>query len=127
MYRTFHEEVRIQVDKTILEGDLIIPPGAHAIVVFSHGSGSSRFSKRNQQVATYLRDMNFGTLLLDLLTPAEDNQYHNRFNIEIGYCPHEVSLHTLPECHLLNVPEPILRLHNESTFLFYNNCICHRM
>ncbi|WP_152269993.1 dienelactone hydrolase family protein [Agriterribacter humi] len=83
MYRTFHEEVRIQVDKTILEGDLIIPPGAHAIVVFSHGSGSSRFSKRNQQVATYLRDMNFGTLLLDLLTPAEDNQYHNRFNIEL--------------------------------------------
>ena len=81
MYKAFHGEVRIQVGEAILGGDLFIPARAHAIIVFSHGSGSSRFSKRNQQVATYLQGRNFGTLLLDLLTPVEDSQYHNRFNI----------------------------------------------
>ena len=83
MMTAFHEEVSIQVDNTILGGDLQIPARANAIIVFSHGSGSSRFSKRNQQVAAFLRERNFGTLLLDLLTPLEDSQYHNRFNIEL--------------------------------------------
>ena len=67
----------------VLGGDLFIPEGASAIVVFSHGSGSSRFSTRNQQIAGHLQRRNFGTLLLDLLTPAEDRQYQNRFNMEL--------------------------------------------
>ena len=83
MDKIFHKEVSIQVGQTNLGGELYIPPGAKAIIVFSHGSGSSRFSTRNQQVAAYLRERNFGTLLLDLLTPEEDNLYQNRFNIEL--------------------------------------------
>ncbi|HEX5027143.1 MAG TPA: dienelactone hydrolase family protein [Agriterribacter sp.] len=81
MNKPFHKEVSIQVDKTNLGGELFIPANATAIIIFSHGSGSSRFSKRNQQVAAYLRERNYGTLLLDLLTPDEDRQYQNRFNI----------------------------------------------
>ena len=83
MNKIFHREVSIPVLNTKLVGDLYIPPNAKAIILFSHGSGSSRFSKRNQQVASYLREMGFGTLLLDLLTTDEDNQYSNRFNIEL--------------------------------------------
>lgn len=79
----FHQEVRIPVAKTNLGGILFIPSAAKAIIVFSHGSGSSRFSKRNQQVATYLQAKNFGTLLFDLLTPDEDRQYQNRFDIDL--------------------------------------------
>jgi len=52
-------------------------------MIFSHGSGSSRFSKRNQMVAKYLHQKNFGTLLFDLLTEEEDTQYHNRFDIDL--------------------------------------------
>lgn len=53
------------------------------IVIFSHGSGSSRFSKRNLHVARILNEGKFGTLLFDLLTPQEDNLYDNRFNIDL--------------------------------------------
>lgn len=83
MDKIFHEELSIQVGHTNLGGELYIPSDAKAIIVFSHGSGSSRFSTRNRQVAAYLRGKNFGTLLLDLLTPEEDNLYQNRFNIEL--------------------------------------------
>lgn len=83
MYKGLHNEVSIQLGKTNLGGELYIPQNAKAIIVFSHGSGSSRFSKRNQQVATFLHERNFGTLLFDLLTAEEDRDYHNRFNIEL--------------------------------------------
>lgn len=76
-----HKEVSIPLENVILSGDLIIPSKAKAIVIFSHGSGSSRFSSRNKRVASYLHEENFGTLLFDLLTPAEDLVYRNRFNI----------------------------------------------
>ena len=70
-----------------LEGDLSVPPGARGIVMFAHGSGSSRLSLRNRYVAQELRDGNLATLLLDLLTPAEeeiDSQTgHLRFNISL--------------------------------------------
>jgi len=79
----FHKEVDIPAGKVILKGELIIPIESNAIIVFSHGSGSSRFSKRNQQVAGYLREKNFGTLLFDLLTEEEDQFYNNRFNIDL--------------------------------------------
>jgi alpha/beta superfamily hydrolase len=79
----FHEEVNIPVGKVTLKGELIIPLKAKAIIIFSHGSGSSRLSKRNQMVAEYLHKKNFGTLLFDLLTEEEDVHYHNRFNIDL--------------------------------------------
>jgi putative phosphoribosyl transferase len=66
-----------------LNGELLIPSGAKAIIVFSHGSGSSRFSSRNQMVAKWLQKKHFGTLLFDLLTEEEDKEYHNRFDIAL--------------------------------------------
>lgn len=76
-----NQEVSIPIGKITLEGELIIPLKAKAIIIFSHGSGSSRFSKRNQMVSTYLHGKNFGTLLFDLLTAEEDQYYQNRFDI----------------------------------------------
>lgn len=64
--------VHIVIDKITLEGELIIPPGAKGIVLFAHGSGSSRFSPRNQFVGRFLRERNLGTLLIDLLTAEEE-------------------------------------------------------
>lgn len=55
-----------------LLGDLEVPPNANGLVVFAHGTGSSRFSPRNRLVAQMLRDRGFATLLLDLLTEAEE-------------------------------------------------------
>jgi len=83
MYLRFHKDVSIPAGKVILQGELIIPLKAKAIIIFSHGSGSSRFSKRNQVVAQYLHERNFGTLLFDLLTEEEDRDYANRFDIDI--------------------------------------------
>jgi hypothetical protein len=60
--------VRIEVEGVVLEGDLAIPPSAGGIVVFVHGSGSSRFSSRNRFVARYLQQDGMATLLFDLLT-----------------------------------------------------------
>lgn len=78
-----HREVSIPVGKVTLKGELIIPEKATAIIIFSHGSGSSRMSPRNRKVAKQLQEMGFGTLLLDLLTPLEDEQSSNRFDIEL--------------------------------------------
>ncbi|HEU4859824.1 MAG TPA: dienelactone hydrolase family protein [Chitinophagaceae bacterium] len=79
----FHKEVTIPVLDVKLKGNLIIPVKATAIIIFSHGSGSSRLSSRNQMVAKYLHQQNFGTLLFDLLTEEEDSNYQNRFDIEL--------------------------------------------
>jgi len=57
----------------MLPGDLTIPAGARGVVVFAHGSGSSRFSPRNQSVAAHLQDGGFATLLFDLLTSDEES------------------------------------------------------
>jgi putative phosphoribosyl transferase len=67
------QSVRIPVgDDIVVDGDLAIPDGAAGLVVFAHGSGSSRRSPRNRAVAAGLRDRGLGTLLMDLLTPAEE-------------------------------------------------------
>ncbi len=70
-----------------LEGNLNIPERARGVVVFVHGSGSSRFSPRNQYVARVLQEAGFATLLMDLLTRQEEEQDrytgHLRFNIEL--------------------------------------------
>lgn len=55
-------------------GDLVVPPGATGLVVFAHGSGSSRRSSRNRSVAEILQQAGFATLLFDLLTAAEDRR-----------------------------------------------------
>jgi putative phosphoribosyl transferase len=64
-----------------LEGMLGIPDGAEGIVVFAHGSGSSRHSPRNNYVAEVLRKAGLATLLIDLLTQDEDVDYETRFDI----------------------------------------------
>jgi dienelactone hydrolase len=79
----YNNEVNIPVRSVKVKGELVIPLQAQAIVIFSHGSGSSRLSPRNQMVAKYLHQRNFGTLLFDLLTEEEDQQYRNRFDIEL--------------------------------------------
>ena len=66
-----------------IEGMLELPAATHAIVLFAHGSGSSRHSKRNTYVARVLQQQGIGTLLMDLLTPEEDAYYPNRFDIPL--------------------------------------------
>jgi putative phosphoribosyl transferase len=79
--------IQIPLNKITLEGELLIPEGARGIVLFAHGSGSSRFSPRNQFVAKFLRQHNLATLLIDLLTAEEEavDQYSReiRFNIPL--------------------------------------------
>jgi putative phosphoribosyl transferase len=78
------EEVSIPIDKNIiLKGNLEIPKGAESLILFSHGSGSSRLSPRNNFVARKLNEAGFATLLFDLLTPEEDRIYSTRFDIEL--------------------------------------------
>ncbi len=69
---TRRRHVRVPVPGGTLGGDLALPEAASGIVVFAHGSGSSRMSPRNQWVARQLEGANLGTLLFDLLTPAEE-------------------------------------------------------
>lgn len=64
--------VQIRAGAVLIDGDLAIPQRALGLVVFAHGSGSSRFSGRNRAVAEMLEDGGFATLLLDLLTPQEE-------------------------------------------------------
>ncbi|MDD5339759.1 MAG: dienelactone hydrolase family protein [Candidatus ainarchaeum sp.] len=75
--------VRIPAGQAILEGNLVIPKGAKGLVIFAHGSGSSRLSPRNMFVAGELQKRKMATLLFDLLTEQEDQRYENRFNIEL--------------------------------------------
>ena len=75
--------VHIPVDGVTLEGALAVPANAAGLVLFVHGSGSSRFSPRNNFVARALRDAGLGTLLIDLLTRVEDQDYERRFDIPL--------------------------------------------
>ena len=68
-----HEAVRVDVGIVAVDGDLRVPERASGLVIFAHGSGSSRFSRRNRAVAAALETAGFGTLLLDLLTPQEES------------------------------------------------------
>lgn len=80
------EEVKIPIGKIVLEGTLVLPKGAEGIVLFAHGSGSSRFSPRNQYVAKELQKKDVATLLFDLLTKEEETvdmrTGHLRFDVE---------------------------------------------
>ncbi|XVH33696.1 dienelactone hydrolase family protein (plasmid) [Haloferacaceae archaeon DSL9] len=75
--------VTIPVDDVELEGELTVPDGATGVVLFAHGSGSSRHSPRNNFVAERIRARGVGTLLFDLLTAAEDRTYETRFDIPL--------------------------------------------
>lgn len=77
------QSVEIPLASTIHAGALCIPSGATSIVVFAHGSGSSRLSPRNAFVARELCSAGIATLLFDLLTEGEDQIYANRFNIDL--------------------------------------------
>jgi pimeloyl-ACP methyl ester carboxylesterase len=79
--------VQIPSGEAVLEGELNVPVGASGIVLFAHGSGSSRHSPRNQYVAQVIRQANVGTLLFDLLTREEEavdlRTRHLRFDINL--------------------------------------------
>ncbi len=75
--------VQIRIDSVVLEGELAMPPKARGVVLFAHGSGSSRKSPRNTYVAGVLQQAGIGTLLFDLLTEEEDQTYATRFDIEL--------------------------------------------
>lgn len=75
--------IKIPINSKSLEGSLFIPVDAKSVVIFAHGSGSSRFSPRNNYVAEVLHKAGFATLLFDLLTKEEDFDFENRFNIRL--------------------------------------------
>lgn len=75
--------VKIPVGSVELNGELVLPPAPSGIVLFAHGSGSSRLSPRNTFVAEVLQQQGIGTLLFDLLTHAEDQAYSMRFDIDL--------------------------------------------
>src|SRR5919201_2949861 len=85
---TKHERaVRIPAGRDVFDGDLVVPADARAIVLFAHGSGSSRHSSRNRFVAGELQDAGLATLLMGLRTPAEERRdvytAEYRFDIEL--------------------------------------------
>ncbi len=75
------QNVRIKLEAVTLDGVLGLPEQAKGVVIFAHGSGSSRLSPRNTYVARVLQEAGIGTLLFDLLTGAEDRDYAQRFDI----------------------------------------------
>jgi len=83
-------EVQIPAGRALLSGNLTIPDNSEALVLFAHGSGSSRHSSRNQLVARTLNRAGLGTLLFDLLTPEEEA-------LDIHTCEHRFNIGLLAE------------------------------
>jgi pimeloyl-ACP methyl ester carboxylesterase len=83
MEQHHRELVSIPSGSVQMEGMLDLPPAAEGMVLFAHGSGSSRLSPRNNYVAKVLHEVLIGTLLLDLLTEDEDRDYKTRFDISL--------------------------------------------
>lgn len=75
--------IRIQHQEILLEGMLKIPEASQGIVLFAHGSGSGRLSPRNNFVADSLNSAGLATLLIDLLSKKEDENYRTRFDIDL--------------------------------------------
>ena len=75
--------IKIPVNVGRLDGMLTVPADASGLVLFAHGSGSSHQSPRNKLVASTLQERGLATLLFDLLTPVEDSQSSNRFNVDL--------------------------------------------
>ncbi len=98
-------ELAIDLDGIRLGGDLVVPQGARGLVVFAHGSGSSRHSPRNRAVARRLESAGLATLLLDLLAEHEEGRRDLVFDIPLlaarleavtGWCRDESAVHGLP-------------------------------
>src|SRR2546426_9492581 len=81
-----HHDVKIPAGAGVLEGTIAVPEGARGLVVFAHGSGSTRFSPRNRLVAERLQDAGLATLLTDLLTRPEEelDQRTGRLRFDIA-------------------------------------------
>lgn len=79
----FKKVINIEIDTLTLEGELTIPGHVSGLILFAHGSGSSRLSPRNNYVAQVLQKHNLATLLVDLLTSQEDMDYESRFDIDL--------------------------------------------
>jgi putative phosphoribosyl transferase len=86
------EEVRFNAAGTYIDADVSVPPNATGMVLFVHGSGSSRNSPRNQFVAAHLRTQGLGTVLMDLLTPTEEraDQFTGHLRFDIGFLARRV-------------------------------------
>jgi putative phosphoribosyl transferase len=80
---TVADEIVVPADGVRLPGTLTVPANAQGVVVFVHGSGSGRNSPRNRYVASVLQEAGLGTLLFDLLTPEEESDRANVFDIEL--------------------------------------------
>lgn len=78
-----YKEIEIPIGNTHLNGILRLKKDSKGIILFSHGSGSSRFSSRNNYVASFLLEKGYSSLLFDLLTAQEDMTYENRFDIAL--------------------------------------------
>ena len=86
MVHDISEDMRareVEIQPAGLKAILTVPENAVAMIIFAHGSGSGRLSPRNNHVAAALREDGFATLLLDLLTPEEDRDLANVFDIEL--------------------------------------------
>ena len=77
------KDVEVEVGTVRLSGSLAVPEGAHGLVLFAHGSGSGRHSPRNRYVADVLNHAGLATLLFDLLTPEEERQRANVFDVPL--------------------------------------------
>jgi putative phosphoribosyl transferase len=104
------ETVRIDLGPVAVDGDLHVPERAAGLVVFAHGSGSSRFSRRNRAVAKVLEHAGFGTLLLDLLTREEEavDERTREYRFDIDMLGRRVIgatdwIHARPDVHQLKV------------------------
>ncbi len=98
--------VEMRLGESLHEGILGLPPEPRGLVVFAHGSGSSRHSSRNRFVAGRLQEAGFATLLFDLLSESEDQIYENRFDIALlaerlaqasGWVAGQPALSSLPQ------------------------------
>lgn len=96
MSTTTHNEVKISIAHNHLEGVLAVPKKARGLVIFAHGSGSSRFSERNQEVVRRLNDRGIATLLFDLLTAEEEelDRRNGRYRFNIALLAHRLVIAT---------------------------------
>jgi dienelactone hydrolase len=83
MKKPVPQPVFIRLKDAVLSANLTVPENPQGLVIFSHGSGSSRLSPRNRYVAEVLNEAGIATLLTDLLTMAEDSHYETRFDIDL--------------------------------------------
>ena len=86
------QAVRYNAAGIYVDADAAIPAGAPGVVLFVHGSGSSRVSPRNQFVASHLQSRGLGTVLMDLLTPDEEraDQFTGQLRFDIGFLARRV-------------------------------------